>query len=403
MDPALKRLLGAIVAIVFFTYVGQFLLNAAIAPLARAMGLAEWHIGFMLSLAALMVAVLSQPWGRASQSWGRKPVLVTALCLAFTAAALFSLTTFLRTSGLIPVSVAAVGIIVARGGFFGAAVAAVPPTGQALIAQHTPDERSRVKAMAAFGASFNIAAVVGALLSGLLASWWLLAPVYATPITVGIALVLALVTLPRTGGAQRRPLPPKMSAFDSRIRAFLAAGLGMFFAMGVVHITVGFVMQDRYGLAPSQAVFTTGLAMVAQALGAMGSQLVLVPRLAWPPRRLMRVGLSVLLVAVALVAAPVPLWLLIASIGLMGLGSGLASPGYNAGASLAVSAGEQGAVAGLLSATGGVTWIFAPIVSTSVYGYSPTLALSLAVVAAAVSLSVTVFHPSFTRAKHTPT
>ncbi len=392
---AFASLLRTIVAIVFFTYVGQFLLNAAIAPLARSLGLAEWHIGFMLSLAALMVALLSQPWGRASQSWGRKPVLVSALCLAFTAATLFALTTFLRTCALIPVAVTAVGIILARGAFFGAAVAAVPPTGQALIAEHTPDEHSRVKAMAAFGASFNVAAVVGALASGLLASWWLLAPVYATPVMVGVALVLALVKLPRTPTNQRRRLGQRMSAFDPRIRAYLAAGLGMFFAIGVVHITIGFVMQDRYGLDPQTAVLTTGLAMVAQAAGAMLSQLVLVPRLVWPPRRLLRVGLAVLVAAVALVALSLPLWVTIVAVGLMGIGSGLASPGYNAGASLAVRADEQGAVAGLLSATGGVTWIFAPIVSTTLYGHWPTLALALSPLAATVSLVIALTHPTF--------
>ncbi len=186
-----------------------------------------------------------------------------------------------------------------------------------------------------------------------------------------------------------------MSAFDPRIRAYLAAGLGMFFAIGVVHITIGFVMQDRYGLDPQTAVLTTGLAMVAQAAGAMLSQLVLVPRLMWPPRRLLRVGLAVLVAAVALVALSLPLWVTIVAVGLMGIGSGLASPGYNAGASLAVRADEQGAVAGLLSATGGVTWIFAPIVSTTLYGHWPTLALALAPLAATVSLVIALTHPTF--------
>jgi DHA1 family tetracycline resistance protein-like MFS transporter len=146
-----KRLLSTIVAIVFFTYIGQFLLNAAIAPLARAMGLAEWHMGAALSLAAIMVTLLSQRWGRASLSWGRKPVLVTALVLALIAGLLFALTTYARTNYWIPAGVAAAGIILARGGFFGAAVAAVPPTGQALIAELTPDEESRVRGMAALG------------------------------------------------------------------------------------------------------------------------------------------------------------------------------------------------------------------------------------------------------------
>ncbi|MDI9589024.1 MAG: MFS transporter [Gleimia sp.] len=390
-----KRLLSAIVAIVFFTYIGQFLLNAAIAPLARAMGLAEWHMGAALSLAAVMVTLLSQRWGRASLSWGRKPVLVTALVLALIAGLLFAVTTYARTNFWIPAGVAAAGIILARGGFFGAAVAAVPPTGQALIAELTPDEKSRVRGMAAFGSAFNIAAMVGALLSGLLAAWWLMAPVYATPISVGIALIIAIVMIPSTAPSKKIKQPPKLSPRDKRVQPFLFAGFGMFFAAGIIQICIGFIMQDRFGFAPSEAVLPTGIAMLGQAVGALFSQLVLVPRLAWPPRRLLRIGLLVVTLAVTSIAIPSPLWATIAGVVMIGVGMGLANPGYNAGASLKVSPEEQGSVAGLLSATGGLTWVFAPITGTTLYGWNPTAAILLGSFAVTASTLVAWLHPEF--------
>lgn len=394
-------MLSAIIAIVFFTYVGQFLLNAAIAPLARAMGLAEWHMGAALSLAAVMVTLLSQPWGRASLSWGRKPVLVSALVLALCAGLLFSITAWARTGLLISAGVAATGIILARGGFFGAAVAAVPPTGQALIAEITPDERSRVRGMAAFGSAFNVAAMVGALLSGLLASWWLMAPVYATPVSVGIALIIALVALPRTTTAKRAVKPPRMSASDRRVLPFLAASFGMSFATGIVQICIGFIIQDRFGIAPEDAVLPTGLAMLGQAAGALFSQLVLVPRLVWPPRKLLRVGLVIVTVAVSGVALPLPLWATVLMVALIGAGVGLAGPGYNAGASLKVEPEEQGSVAGLLAATGGLTWVFAPITGTALYGAWPLAPLLLGVLAVLMSTVVVWVHPEFRSAPST--
>lgn len=388
-------MLRAIVVIVFFTYVGQFLLNTAIAPLSRAMGLAEWHIGAAISLAAVMVTVLSQRWGRASVSVGRKPVLVFALSLALTAGIIFAVVTYLRMSFMISAGIAATGIIIARGGFFGAAVAAVPPTGQALIAELTPDEQSRVKGMATFGASFNIAAMAGALISGLLAAWWLLAPVYATPISVGIALVVALVFIPKSESNTLLENPPSLSPADRRIRPYLIVGFGMFFAMGVLQIITGFIVQDRFGYEPSQAVLITGIAMLASGGGTVFSQLVLVPRLSWPPRRLLRIGLSLVCVSALVVALPVPIIVLLgAAIGI-GVGMGLAAPGYNAGASLSVKPEEQGAVAGLLSATGGLTWVFAPITGTLVYGWNNVAAVLFAVVAAGISTIIVWVHPEF--------
>ncbi|MDO5049767.1 MAG: MFS transporter [Actinomycetaceae bacterium] len=388
-------MLSAIIAIVFFTYIGQFLLNAAIAPLARAMGLAEWHMGAALSLAAVMVTLLSQRWGRASLSWGRKPVLVTALLLALTAGLLFALTTYARTNMWIPAGVAAAGIILARGGFFGAAVAAVPPTGQALIAELTPDEQSRVRGMAAFGSAFNIAAMVGALLSGLLAAWWLMAPVYATPISVGIALIIAVVVIPRTAPDKKIKQPPKLSPRDKRVQPYLFAGFGMFFAAGIIQICIGFIIQDRFAIEPAEAVLPTGIAMLGQAVGALFAQLVLVPRLAWPPRKLLRVGLVIVTLAVTSIALPLPLWATIVSVAVIGVGMGFAGPGYNAGASLKVRPEEQGSVAGLLSAVGGLTWVFAPITGTTIYGWSPTAAILLGTIAVGTSALVAWLHPEF--------
>jgi len=78
--PQIPLLLGT----VFLAYLGQMTLNPIIAPLSREVGLAEWQIGVTISAAAVMVVISSQFWGRRSQSWGRKPVLLLALGLATT-------------------------------------------------------------------------------------------------------------------------------------------------------------------------------------------------------------------------------------------------------------------------------------------------------------------------------
>lgn len=380
---------------VFFTYIGQFLLNAVLAPLSRTLGMKDWQMGATVSLAAFMVTILSQFWGRLSISWGRKPVLVTALVFATIAGSLFAFTTYARVSGWISATIAAVGIIAARGGFFGAAVAAVPPTGQALIAEITPDEYSRVKGMASFGAAFNIATITGSLLSAFLAAWWLLAPVYATPIFVTLALLIAIIFLPSSKTAVKPKNPPKVSFLDKRILPYIVAGFGMFFTNGIIQICIGFILQDRYGYEPSKAVFYTGIAMVLTAAGSMFSQLILIPRLNWRPQRLLRTGLFLVFVAILSLMFHLPLFVLLIFAFIQGMGGGIGGPGYNAGASLQFSAEEQGSVAGLLNATGGLTWIFAPFLGTWAYGYSPLLAIGLGVLLAGLSLLSAWINPVF--------
>ena len=411
--------LRALVAIALFTYTAQNMLNVSIAPLSRALNLPEWIVGAAVSLAAAAVTALSQFWGRRSIAWGRRRVILLALFLALTAGTLFSAAVWARAAGYIGAFLAAGAIMAARGPFFGAAVAAIPPTGQALVAEVTPDEASRVRGTSAFSGAINLSVMVGSLVSSALGAWWIFGPVHATPIFVLIALAIALIWLPRDGASTRprrrlprlttketqpgqtapassteaadtntasgatatAELPPRVRWTDRRIAPWIASVFGIYFANGVVQITMGFLVQDRGGLEPAPAVSVTALMLLANAAGAMLMQLIVVPRLGWSPRTLLRVGMTLAVVALSCLTIAPSLWALAVSTFAMGVASGMASPGYSAGASLAVSAREQGGIAGVINATGAITWIVAPVSATALYGWMPLapflLALSL--------------------------
>lgn len=393
VNSALKRQLWAIIAIVFFTYVGQHLLNTIIAPLSREMGLAEWHMGAAISLAALMVTILSQYWGRKALAWGRRPVLIVALILAIIASLLFALTSWARGENLITPEIAAWGIILGRGAFFGAAVSAVAPTGQSLIAQITTTEEQRVKGMAAFSGSYQIAILVGSFSSSLLAAWWLLAPVYATPLSILIAFGIAIFLLPKSEPGRIYKKPPKISIKDQRVWPYLLAGFATYLGTGMAMLTWGFLIQDRYVLNNNETALWTGMVLLAAALGTLSAQFLAVPYLQWSPRRLFRIGILICIVAMALVIPALPFFMVFVIATILGFGMGLASPGYNAGPTLAMTKAEQGGLAGLLNAVSALTWVFAPITGTVLYGFSH-LAPSIAGLTIVVAGALVVFiHP----------
>lgn len=388
-NPTLRALL----VIVFFTYIAQNMLNVSIAPLSRALGLVEWAIGLAVSLAALFVAMLSQFWGRRSTYWGRRQVLILSLILAFAAGMLFAAAVWAKAAGLIGAVLATAAIVLARGPFFGSAVSAIPPTAQALIAEITPDEQARVRGMSAFSGATNLSIMIGSLVSASLGAWWIYAPVYATPWLVAAALVVAVYAIPVTARRRDHPLPPKMSWTDHRVLPWIMSGMGLFFANGVLQIIVGFIVQDRLHLDPQKALTVTGALLLASAGGAMIAQLLVVPRLAWPPRRLVRIGLSAAFVMFALIAMVDSLLVIGISAFFMGFASGLLGPGYSAGGSLAVGPDEQGAVAGVLHAVGAVTWIFAPVTATTLYGWHPQAPFVLAGILLLISTIVAYLHP----------
>ena len=284
--PQIRLLLGA----VFLVYLGQMTLNPIIAPLSREVGLAEWQVGATISAAAVMIVITSQFWGRRSQSWGRKPVLVAAFALATTTMTLFCLLAWLGTRGIVVGVVLFVLFVVLRGIAFGAAIAAVPTTAQAYIADVTTDEATRVKGMAGIGAVQGVAMVAGSVVGGFLSAFDLLAPLVAVPVLLAAGLTLVALRLRREPRHELVERPKRISPRDPRVWPFLLAGFGMFTALGFIQVIIGFIIQDRLRLDAEATGLATGGALLAAGVGIIVAQAVIVPRSGWPPSTLLRAG-----------------------------------------------------------------------------------------------------------------
>jgi MFS family permease len=273
---------------VFLAYLAQMTLNPIIAPLSREVGLAEWQIGVVISVAAVMVVVTSQRWGRASQSWGRKPVLVAALALAAASMGLFALSAWFGMTGVVSGAVLFVVFVMLRGVAFGTALAAVPPTAQAYIADVTTDEAARVKGIAGVGAM-----VVGSVVGGVLAAFGLITPLLVVPVLLLGGLGLVILRLRREPATLLVERPASVRPWDPRVWPFLVSGFGMFTALGFIQVITGFVVQDRLGLTSEQTGLVTGGALLTAGIGMVLAQAVIVPRSGWAPPRLLRVGSAV--------------------------------------------------------------------------------------------------------------
>lgn len=387
-------LLGA----VFLAYLAQMTLNPIIAPLSREVGLAEWQIGVTISVAAVMIVLTSQFWGRRSQSWGRKPVLVFAFALAVVTMALFALVAFWGMNGAISGTVLFLLFVLLRGIGFGSAIAAVPPTAQAYIADVTSDEKARVKGMAGVGAVQGIAMIAGSVVGGVLSAFGLITPLVVVPFLLLAGLSVVAFRLRRETRTELIEKPARVRPFDTRVWPFLVAGFGMFTALGFIQVITGFIVQDRLHLAAAQTGLVTGGALLAAGVGMVTAQAVIVPRSGWTPPTLLRVGGLTALVGFGLLIADLGAVALFAAILIIGLGLGAAMPGYTAGPTLLVRREEQGGLAGLIGATTGLTFVVAPTLGTTLYGVWPALPIIIgAVIMGLVTLFVWV-HPRFRQA-----
>lgn len=389
-----------ILLVVFLAYAAQMTLNPVIAPLSREVHLAEWQVGFMVSVAAIMVVLTSQYWGRRSQSWGSRPVLVAAMAILTISMVIFTAVYALARAGQLPQGWVMPLFVLTRGVLFGGALAAVFPTAQTFITRVTSSEAERVKGMAGIGAVQGFAMIAGAVVGGLLAGASLLLSIASVPVLMAIALGIAFFVLPKREPGVTIPKPPRISPFDRRVGPFLIAGFGMFTSLGFIQFVTGFLIQDRYHLDANTTGMVAGLTLLASGITMILSQGVVIPQLSWSPATLLRVGSGIGVGGFALLLINGPIWLLVLATATVTFGIALAMPGYTAGPTLLMDAEEQGGLAGLIGATNGLTFVIAPTLSTGLYALWPNLPIMIGGGVLLLVFLMVTFHPRFS---HMPT
>jgi MFS family permease len=336
-----------------------------LAPLVRELGLTETQGGWMISLGSVAMVASAPIWGRFSDRQGRKPVLLAGFAGLCATYALYTTAIWSGLSGLVA-GFALFALLVVTRALVGIVLPAVQVAATAMIADQTSTQE-RSAGMAIAGAATGLGFVVGPALGGLMALGGLIWPLLFTTALCLVATVAVLLAVPSTPPPPPAAHPPRVDPLGRALRPWLAAGVLTMCGIVTMQITTGFYVQDRLGLTTAQtgSLLAVGLTLVGVLL--VATQVFQIKVLKWQPARMIAVGALLWiggLLLFLLTAHPVAY---LAGYAILGVGSGLLYPGYMAGASLAVGAESQGAVAGLSSAVQGVGAIVAPIASTALY------------------------------------
>lgn len=350
---------------------GQTIVFTILPPLAREIGISDFQTGLIFMTSATFWVFLGPRWGRASDRAGRKPFILTGLIglslsmLAFGGAIRFGLAGAL--SGL-PLYF----LMIATRSLYGIIGSAGPPAAQAYIADRT-GARDRTAGMASFSAAFGLGAMIGPGFGAAAAVIGPVAPLFAMAALTAAMAVAVFIWLPeRTRPAARRT-SQNLRLTDARLRPFLIFGLGFGVINAIPIQTIGFYFLDRLGFSTETAPQLVGVGLMAGAMASLFSQLVIVQRFRIPPRLLMRIAPGLVVCGHALIWMNSQLGPVIFGMMLGGFGAGLAIPAYNAAASLAVDADEQGAAIGLANAAGASGFIVSPLISFTLYAEAPVL------------------------------
>lgn len=345
------------------------------------LGLTAPQLTLVGSCAALMVFLVSPWWGRRSDIWGRRrSILIGVVGYCLSAILLLAIFTA-GMAGQLQSDTLYATLFASRllQAFL---IAAMLPAITAYVIDITaPDERA--VGLSQTGAAHGLGAIAGPSLVAL-AAWHLLLPLYAA---VGVALVIAVLVYRYLVEPTRLPsaLPTDMPAarlgyFDHRYRHLLLAGVIIYLGMAVSTQMMGFYLPKILELDTSQAAMPLGLTQAAMAASTVFGQLVLVQRLSWPPLKLLRSGIPMMALGFLLLATAFSLAQFMVGAMLLGLGLGIAGPGFSAAVSLSVRPGEQGAIAGLLAACPAFGYVLGPFGAGLLYEWHPRLPFVLVII-----------------------
>jgi MFS family permease len=366
-----KRAFAIIFCSSVATAIGNTGLISVLPLIGRSLAIPDEMVVAIFSLSAILWALSSPFWAKASDRYGRKPLMMVGL-----AGFMVSMTVcgVVVSAGLrhMAAPMAIFGMLLLGRALFGLFGAASNPANQAYVADHTPREE-RTQAMASLAGAFGLGTVFG--------PWF--APYFIYPVIglagplftfAAIAAAMLFVVwrfLPesrRRGGsgediaaAGEETLEKVRPMWrDPRVIPFALYGFVVATCQTAQQQTIGFLVIDKLGVSPLAAKESIAMAMAFGAIAGLLAQWGLIRMFQMTPRQLLRWGVACAAGGNLLVAIAPDYHTVVAGYALASLGFGFARPGFTAGSSLAVGWKDQARVAGAIAAVNGINAVFAP-------------------------------------------
>lgn len=363
----LKRKIGMwlLLVAVGCTGSGQTMLFAILPPLARDLGLAEFQVGTIFTLSAIIFTLAGPFCGRKSDQYGRRPFILLGMGgFVVSTFAFAGLLEYGILGGLHGVTLYVILMLVRSvSGLFSAASASAST---AYIADRTPLHQ-RASGMAKYAAAYGLGTVLGPASAGYLSVFGAVTPLFIMGGIGAITFILLGFFLVEETPPKAQLESPRMKITDSRIFRLLGFNLLAGCAISIPVQIIGFYIIDAFNMSPEEAQKAVGTALTASAISSLAGQIILIQKLKLTPIRLMQLGPVGLILGNAFIASSSSFEMLLVGMFITGMGSGLLMPGTIAAISMRISPTEQGSASGLAIAAGAIGFIFSPVFAFGLY------------------------------------
>jgi MFS family permease len=381
---------------------GNTAMQSLLPAIGRQLGVADLWVAIAFSLSAVAWVVMAPFWAHRADRRGRRALMRLGLAGFIVSNLICGGVLALGLAGMLGGALVFVIFTLGRG-FYGTFGSASPPAVQAYVAART-DGDARTSALALLASSFGLGTIIGPAVAPL----FIFPPLgLSAPLIVfaGIGvLVLAGIVLRLPDDTPKNPATGPIIAYpaiggsdaastgeeqrgsarlrwrDPRVLPWTLIGLVGGHGQAILLSVIGFLVIDRLKVPLGDAQHWIAIVLIAGALASLLAQWGLIPRLHLSPRQLVVWGSLAAAAGCVITGFADTAYGLILGFGLASLGFGLFRPGFTSGASLAVGADEQNAVAGQVTSVNGMAYVAAPGLGVWVYGFG--LALPFLITAA---------------------
>ena len=311
----------------FCASLGHSVLAPVLPALMRELGLSALQGGLLLTGSSIVWVIACPWWGRRSDARGRKPFIMLGLTGLALGVGLFALVMqagldgFIASSTLVWLLLMGARIIVA------ALHSAAAPATQAYIADVSSGQQ-RTRAMGIMSSAKGLGTILGPALGAIVVSLGLslAAPIFVSAITPLVGMLLVWRLLPQVQSTLKRgQRAPTLTALDPRLLPLLLISFCAMMVPAVVNFTIGYLVQDRFGLDAIETTRLTGLAVMASGVALFFAQIVLIQVFRLSPLKLLRLGMPLVLGSLLLLVAAASSLQVMLAMALMGLGIGWCS------------------------------------------------------------------------------
>ncbi len=369
------KILSSLMLVILFVSMGQSVYWQTMPIIGREFQFTEIEINTLVSISAAMFIIFTPFWGKLSDRIGRKAVLLIGLTGYVLSNVLFLYSASLGLIGTVT-GFSLLMILLAARIVNSAIGAASRPASGAYVADVTSEE-DRSSGMGKFGAANNIGTILGPVLVGSLVGlnifdiqipqFGLLTPLIVMSFVMALAALFVYFFLPNSELTTEMGSNSSNLEFDNNLKLLLSIGITIFTAFALVQSVTAFYVQDRFEYDLDETAKTTALLLGTMAFMAIVSQLTIVQRYKGSPLNLIKFSIPLFILSCLLIIFSPNFLFLYLGMAAMGLGMGLASPGYTSAASLNADKNNQGAAVGLAMVAPGIGFALGPLISGFLY------------------------------------